>query len=148
VNRWYALPMEQFLEFLIAQWFWWLALVVVLVLIFYMETRTAVGGVRLLSVQAAVNLINHEQAVLVDIRDTASYKDGHIIHAVSMPKADFEKKPGKLEKYKKKPIIVVCATGQQASQFGASLHKKAFTNVSALKGGIQAWQGADLPLVK
>ena len=46
------------------------------------------------------------------------------------------------------PVVLVCKLGQTATDAAKRLRKAGFTNVSILEGGVQAWQGADLPVVK
>ena len=50
-----------------------------------------------------------------------------------------------LEKYKDKPIIVVCAAGVTAAKVASQLVKANFSQVKLLKGGMNSWTGAGLP---
>lgn len=139
--------MEQILEFSIHHWPLVLALIAILALIIYTETSSQVSGIRLLSTQELTQLINHENAVVVDVRQEADFNLGHIINSVTVPADDLESRLGKLQKYKSKTIVIVCQTGQQAPRIGAQLRKVGFEKVFALKGGVQAWKGESLPLV-
>ena len=56
-------------------------------------------------------------------------------------KSDFSS----LEKYKTKPIIVVCTTGMTAQGTAAAMSKAGFERVYLLAGGMGAWQSASLP---
>lgn len=94
-------------------------------------------------------LMNKEDAVVLDIRASGDYNKGHILGAKQIPtesvnKADFSK----LEKYKDKPIIVVCAMGMTAKRTGTQLLKAGFAQVSVLKGGMNTWQSEGLPIKK
>jgi rhodanese-related sulfurtransferase len=53
-----------------------------------------------------------------------------------------------LERFKEKPVIVSCATGNRSGSAAAVLRKHGFTNVVNLAGGIAAWQQAGLPTGK
>ena len=46
------------------------------------------------------------------------------------------------------PVVLVCQVGQTATTAAKRLRKAGFAQVAVLEGGIQAWQSADLPLVK
>ena len=95
------------------------------------------------------NIMNKEDAYILDIRPPAEFKKGHIlgskqIKAELVTKGDF----APLEKSKDKPIIVVCAMGMTSKRTASQMLKAGFENVVTLKGGINAWQGANLPITK
>ena|SRR3990167_2091539 len=95
----------------------------------------------------AILLINRKNAVVIDIRANENYKSGHIVDAISAPLPEWNEKTKKLDKYKNKPLIVVCNTGVDSQKTAASLSKQGYT-VYALAGGMRAWTSAELPLVK
>lgn len=140
--------MNDFIQFVIHHWLLWLALVAIIVLLVLEEKRTNVKGVKKIAAQAATNLINHENAKVLDIRHDNEFKSGHLAGAINIPFADLEKDLKKLNKYKAKPIIVVCKMGQVSLKAGLLLHKNGFENVYSLNGGITGWQRAGLPLTK
>ena len=140
--------MNQFIPFIIKHWVMWLALVVVIVLLIMEETRKNVKGVRKISPQEVVNLMNHENAKVIDVRSAEEFAKGHLTDAVSMPIADLEKNINKLNKFKTKPVIVVCNTGQASLKAGLTLTQQGFTQVYAIAGGINGWSKSGLPLTK
>lgn len=95
----------------------------------------------------AVVLINRNNAVIIDIRSQDNYKSGHIVDAVNAPLPDWATTSKKLDKYKKKPVIVVCNNGADSQKTASVLSKQGYT-AFALAGGMRAWSGAELPLVK
>lgn len=95
----------------------------------------------------ATQLINHQHAVVIDIRDPDSFKQGHIVDAHSMTSQDARGNNKKIEKYKNKPVIVVCHNGQESQKVAASLLKQGY-NAYSISGGIRAWVNAQMPLVK
>lgn len=133
-------------EFIIHHWAMVAALVIVLVMIFINEFNAQRARGKELTPQAAIKLINDDNAVIVDLRDAESYRKGHIIDAIRAGHEDFEQ--NKMDKYKDKPLILVCARGLQSAALAAKLRTQGFVNPVALAGGISAWQAADLPLVK
>ncbi|ARG96772.1 rhodanese-like domain-containing protein [Legionella micdadei] len=133
-------------QFITNHWGLWLALAIVLALIFINELLTQRKKAKEISPQTAVNLINHENAVVVDLREAELFRKGHIIDAVRATPDDFTQQ--RMDKYKTKPIILVCARGLQSAQLAAKLQAQGFSKLMVLSGGITAWQTAELPLVK
>jgi rhodanese-related sulfurtransferase len=101
------------------------------------------GGATVSSTQA-VQMINHQGAVLLDVRSIEAFHGGHIPQARHAPLADVEKKAASLAK--DKPLIIVCEMGRTAVGAAARLRAQGFTAVSILDGGIKAWSTAGLPL--
>ena len=96
----------------------------------------------------ATELINHENAVVIDVRPAADFSQGHIINAVNIPATTLSGQINQLQKYKGKPIIVSCRSGAQSSVACKQLIKEGFENVHNLKGGILNWQSENLPVTK
>ncbi|MBA2651936.1 MAG: rhodanese-like domain-containing protein [Tatlockia sp.] len=138
--------MEQLGQFLLNHWVLWTLLVVVLILIYLNELFTQRKSAKELSPQAAVNLINHENAVVIDLRDAENFAKGHIIDATRASADDFGQK--RMDKFKKKPLILVCAKGLQSALLANKLKQQGFEKPMALKGGLAAWQAAELPIIK
>lgn len=99
------------------------------------------------NVPKAVQLINRENAVVIDIRANESFRKGHIIDAHSLSPTEIQANPKKIDKFKSKPIILVCNSGIESQKVAALLAKQGY-NVYSLTGGIRAWIAAELPLVK
>jgi rhodanese-related sulfurtransferase len=97
---------------------------------------------------AATDLINRQQAVVVDVRPNADFHQGHIINAINIPSNGFANQINTLSKHKNKPIIVSCRSGAQSSGACDQLRKAGFEQVYNLKGGMLAWQSANLPVTR
>jgi rhodanese-related sulfurtransferase len=139
--------MEQFITFVMHHWLLCLGFLVVLILVILEESRGALLGVPRISPQEATRLLNHEDAVVVDVREATAYDGGHILSAVNVPQNKLENELPQLEKLKDKPLIVVCAAGQESFKAANKLRKPGF-KVYVLAGGLNAWRNAGLPLVK
>lgn len=96
----------------------------------------------------AVQLINRRDAVVIDVRDAADYKSGHITNARHMPEGEIDGRMKDLEKIKSKPIIVSCGRGNRSLNVANRLRKLGFNEVVSLRGGLAAWQQANMPLEK
>jgi len=137
--------MALYLEFLTQQWILVAALVAVVLVLIYHESRKAGPAV---SPQKAINLVNNEQGVFVDLRDAKDFKQGHIVDALHIPAAKIDNRLSELEKYKSSPIVLVCKMGQQAGAAGKKLKANGFDQVYKMTGGMMEWGNLQLPTTK
>ena len=136
--------MALFLEFLAQQWILVIALLAVVIMLVMHETRKSGPS---LSPQQAINLVNAQQGVFVDLRDAADYKKGHIVDALHIPAGKVVDRMAELEKYRDKPIVLVCKMGQQSGAAGKQLKAGSFDNVYKMSGGMMEWTNLQLPTV-
>jgi len=123
-----------------------MALIGIIALLIGGEVQSRISGIKEVAPGEAIRMINHDNAVMVDMREGKDYGAGHIVNALHVPANPDN--PGKLEKYRDKPIIVYCQRGQRSSSFCSKLKKQGFESVYNLKGGLNAWQKEALPLSK
>ena len=95
---------------------------------------------------AAIQIVNRQQGVWVDIRTLEQYQAGHIAQARHIPAAEVEQKLATLPK--NKPLIVVCESGRDSAKVAAKLRAQGVAEVHALEGGMRAWSQASLPTTK
>ena len=101
-----------------------------------------------LTASGAVQLINREKAVVIDVRDADEFATGHIGGAKNVPLAQLgDKLPG-LVKNKALPLILVCATGARAGRAVAVAKKLGYEQAQAMGGGLKSWKDATLPVEK
>ena len=86
--------------------------------------------------------------MVLDVRSDGEFNQGHIVNALNIPQKSIQEQLSKLNKYRDRPIIMACRNGQIASGVGSTLRKNGFEQVYNLAGGLVAWEGANLPLVK
>ena len=139
--------MQDIIQFVVNHWLLSGLFIVLLILLLLEEARSK-GLLGQLGPQDLVQLINRESAVVVDIRNREAFQDGHIVGSVNFLQAELEKDFNQLRKYKDRPIVIVCATGQKSGEIAAKLKKQNFERVHVLSGGINAWKNASMPLVK
>lgn len=96
----------------------------------------------------AVQLINRRDALVLDVRDAGEYAAGHITNARHIPESQLSERMKELAKYKSRPIIVSCRSGARSTAVTGALRKQGFEEAVALRGGVQAWEQASLPLEK
>jgi rhodanese-related sulfurtransferase len=105
--------------------------------------------IKQISPQDMTFLMNREEGVALDIRKEKDFKAGHILDAINLSNEKITKNGvASLEKHKDKPIIVICYAGMSAVQVANKLAKEGFARVSVLKGGMNSWTGASLPVAK
>lgn len=97
------------------------------------------------SVADATLLLNREEAVVLDVRETNEWSAGHIPNARHVALGQLGKHLSELEKLKDRPLILCCASGARSSTGCQTLKKAGFEKVFSLAGGIQAWTDAGLP---
>ncbi len=135
------------MKFFIDNWFLFLAAAVSGGLLLWPMIDKSAGGAAKVSTNDAVNLINREKAVLIDVSEPAEYAAGHAAGAKSVPLSQLENSTA-LPKNKALPLVVVCATGARAGRAVGTLKKLGFENSRALAGGLAAWRAANLPVEK
>ena len=105
-------------------------------------------GFRHVSPAQLTQLINRENALVVDISPLGDFEKGHIVGSKHVLPSQLDAENKLLAKVKELPLVVVCRNGMTSPQAAKRLVKAGFTRVHVLDGGIGAWQGADLPVAK
>jgi rhodanese-related sulfurtransferase len=136
--------MQQFIEFAGNHLALFAALVVILVLI--AQNLMASGGKNNIHPLKATEMINREDAVVVDVRPMNDFSGGHIINAINIPNNALKNQVHTLDKHKQKPVIVACRSGAQSQAACKILQQEGFEKVFNLQGGILAWENANLPI--
>lgn len=136
--------MEQFFEFVGAHWILsslWVFFLVALITYHQSKSGQALGP------HQATQLINRENGVVVDIRDKKEFAKGHIVEAVNVPLARLKEGAPELNRYKERPVLVVCNLGNQSGEAVTALTQQGFSQATRLRGGITEWRSQGLPLV-
>ena len=108
-----------------------------------------VGAGAGVSTAQATQLINREDALVLDVRDPGEFGAGHILGAKNLPLSRIDAGGAEIAaKRKDKPVIVYCDTGNRAAKAAAALKSQGFAKVVSLSGGLGAWQQAGLPVEK
>jgi len=103
---------------------------------------------REVGVAEAVQLINRQDALVIDVRDTGEYEAGHIAGARHVPEKQLAERLKELEKFKNRALLVVCRNGVRSSVAVQVLRRGGFNEAVNLQGGIAAWGQASMPLEK
>ncbi len=141
--------MEQLSEFITNNLLLFAALAVVMVMLIKAELDHQANRGSFLSPSMAIRLMNnHSDALVLDIRTTADFKNGHIKGAKNVPLSDFAGSVDALKADKSEPVLIYCNSGNTVSRAIKLLKKAGFEKVNNLEGGIAAWKEANMPLTK
>jgi rhodanese-related sulfurtransferase len=107
--------------------------------------KGARGG---LSPNGAVQLINREKAVVVDVCESEEFAAGHVAGARNIPLNQLEQRLPEVVKNKGLPVVLVCQTGGRAQRALGIAKTLGYDKAVVLGGGMGAWKEANLPLEK
>ncbi|RMG37167.1 MAG: rhodanese-like domain-containing protein [Gammaproteobacteria bacterium] len=138
--------MEQYLEFAANHYLLVGAFFAILAALIW-NLVSASGGSNIDPADATLK-INHEDAVVVDVRSIKEFSDGHILHAENIPLNSLKDQLPRLEKFKQRPVIVVCRSGSRSGAAASMLRKAGFEQAYNLRGGMLAWENAGLPVTR
>ncbi len=105
------------------------------------------GGAKEVGTLAATRMMN-DGALVLDVRDNSEFSAGRIPKSKNIPLADLEKRIEEIAKFKQKPVIIACKTGNRSAAALRVLKQQGFTEIVQLQGGVTAWQQASLPVEK
>jgi len=125
-----------------------LLLIIVWMVLFYMLVNSFIKGKWDRTPLEVVQLINKDNSIVVDVRETSEFDAGHIADSIHIPLGDVKKRVNELEKYKNQTIVVSCRSGHRSSKAVSILRRSGYEQVFNLKGGILAWESEKLPVSK
>ncbi len=140
--------MERLPEFIANHLFLFTLLVALTMLLVWNLFGDSLSGVKSILPSELTRMMNHEDAVVIDLRSREQFDQGHIINAKNHPVAEIETSKSKLQAFKQKPLVVVCQNGGESARISRAFKHEGYENVAILKGGLQAWQNANMPLTK
>ena len=138
---------NEYVKFALAHWELCLAFVMVLLYWILSELQDVLSK-HSISAAHVVNLMNHNDAVIFDIRDEAHFKKGHILGALSHPEKTILSEAAKLKKYHNRKVILVDINGQASNKLINKLIAEGFNEIFFLKNGMHAWTLEKLPVTK
>lgn len=115
-------------------------------MLFWPVLKGAAGGS--LTAQGAVQLINREKAVVIDVCEVGEFAAGHVGGAKNIPLNQLEEKLPNVVKNKALPVILVCQSGARSNRAVAIAKKLGYEQAQSLGGGLSAWKTANLPVEK
>ncbi len=137
-----------FLEFAMQNWYLFVMLAAILLLLAFDPGSRSVGGATKISAAQLPQIQARKSAVLVDIRKPEEFDKGHIEQSINLPLESLESSLKKLNKYRGKPLILVCQSGVSVAKAAATLKKNSFEELYVLDGGVASWSKENLPLIR
>jgi rhodanese-related sulfurtransferase len=110
--------------------------------------RLVGGGTPQVGASETVQLINRRDALVLDVRDKGEFAAGHIPNARNIPMPELSGRLRELEKFKARPIVINCQSGMRSASVCGLLRKNGFNEVFTLRGGLNGWVEASLPVEK
>ena len=96
----------------------------------------------------ATQLLNRENALLLDVRETQEYEGGRLPNALHIPLSQLDSRATELAKHAARPVIAYCMSGNRIRTAGNALARAGFQRIYSLQGGYRAWKDAGLPVEK
>jgi rhodanese-related sulfurtransferase len=134
------------LNFLIENWFLIVAALVSGGMLLYPMLVSGAQGAAVSPAQA-VQLVNREKGVLIDVSEPEEFAKGHAVGSRNIPFGQIEGHK-QLPTNKALPLVLVCPTGARAGRAAGMLRKLGYEKAQVLAGGLKAWREANLPVEK
>jgi rhodanese-related sulfurtransferase len=134
------------MAFIEKNWILILAFVASGVMLLWPYVQKLLSTVKEIGTLNVTQLINHENAVLLDLRETADFAGGKLPNAIHIPLSQLQDRGAELAKLTARPVVVYGERGQRAGKAAAALAKLGFASIYQLQGGLKAWKDAGLPL--
>ncbi len=134
------------MNFLIENWFLIVAALVSGGLLLWPLVVSGSQGAGVTTAEA-VQLVNREKGVLIDVSEPEEFAKGHAVGARNVPFGQIEGHKA-LPSNKSLPLVVVCPTGARAGRAAGMLRKAGYEKARVLAGGLKAWREANLPVEK
>lgn len=133
------------MEFVVNNFVWIVVAFVSGGLLLWPVIRSRTAGPSVSPLQATL-MINREDAIVLDVREADEFARGHVPNARGIPLGQVANRLGEIDKYKDKPVIVLCQHGNRSASACSTLRKHGFNKVFNLGGGLNAWEQAGQPV--
>jgi rhodanese-related sulfurtransferase len=137
-----------FLTFLENNWPLVLVAVVSGAMLIWPLIQQRLGPTREVGAMQATQLINRQNALILDVRETQEYEGGRVPNAMHLPLSQLAGRGQELKKFTSRPVIAYCERGSRSRSAAGKLAKLGFSEVYTLRGGLRAWADAGLPVEK
>lgn len=140
--------MNEYIEFAQRHPILVMGFIAVLGIIIWMEFGRLTRKYKQVDTNQAVQLMNRDNTLVLDVREDKELGDGKIQDAKHIALKDLNKRISELDKHKDAPVLVYCRSGNRSGMACGMLTKAGFSNVNNLGGGFVAWESANLPISK
>ena len=134
------------MSFIEKNWILFIALFLSGAMILWPLVQRRLSPVKEIGTLNVTQLINHQNALLLDVREANEFTGGKLPGAVHIPLSQLKDRTGELAKMTSRPVIVYCGLGRRARSASGILANAGFASIYMLSGGLKAWKDAGLPL--
>ena len=99
------------------------------------------------TIEQLMNMVEHEEILLIDVRTPAEFEKGHLQGAISIEYQHITQEIAHFTSNKKTPIALYCRSGQRSGIAASELLSQGFENILDL-GGYGALKQAGYPSQK
>jgi rhodanese-related sulfurtransferase len=135
-----------FLAFAEKNWILFLAFFLSGALLLWPLLQRRMSPVKEIGTVHVTQLINHQNALLLDVREPNEFQGGKLPNALHIPLSQLKARVGELAKMTSRPVVVYCGLGRRARSAGSILANAGFASIYMLGGGLKSWKDAGLPL--
>jgi len=136
------------MEFVLNNWYLFVALALIIGLLTMGPVTQLIYGIKRLTPAQTIQVVNHEDGVIVDVCEPTEYREGRPPNSLNVPLSGFRQNVARLEKYKNRPVVVSCRSGNRSMRAAVMLRRLGFEKVFSLSGGLVGWQRDNLPVEK
>ena len=108
------------------------------------EARAAIKSI---DADQARKMLDQPGTVLLDVRESDEWRQGHIPQAIGIPRGFLELRIEEKVPDHKTPVILQCASGTRSLLAARTLHELGYENLYNLTGGFNTWKDRGLPWV-
>ncbi|BGI50890.1 MAG: rhodanese-like domain-containing protein [Arsenophonus endosymbiont of Ceratovacuna japonica] len=121
--------------------------IILLISVITLTIKELFNKIKNITSSQAIQLINKEKAIIIDLRSNENFYKGHIVNSINLTLSEIKyNNIDKIKKYKHKPIIIVSTNGIEAYKPAKQLIQYGFKYIFILKKGINGWSNENLPL--
>jgi rhodanese-related sulfurtransferase len=110
------------------------------------EAKTAIHEVTIKDARKMLDA--KEKLIVLDVRDSQEFAEGHLPGAMNISRGMLEFKVGMLIPDKSAKIIVYCGVDLRAPLATKTLNDLGYKNAVNMIGGLEVWKAAGYPIVK
>ncbi|MDF1818853.1 MAG: rhodanese-like domain-containing protein [Immundisolibacteraceae bacterium] len=136
------------MDFVIANWELFAGVAVVAVLLLVTSSGANLGGLTVATPAQVVQMLNREQALILDLRSETGFDDGHIAGSINVTADNMEAALRKVTRPADQPVVLVTDRGVKTAPVIKELKQADVKRIVEIKGGVQAWRDEQLPLIK
>lgn len=99
-----------------------------------------------LSVGETAQLISNINPLILDVRTTFEYANGHLQNSTLIPVQQIQQRLSELSDYKDEHILIYCATGNRSTVAAKILIDNGFTRIYNMREGFHVWAQQGFPV--